>query len=153
MLTSCIKSKEYLYSREHKSLTVDFRPALNRGGSPAWASMVEVIEETFCECTGSKFPGNNHETPLIRFNVLKRMAYFKKCCVIPPPQQRPNRAANMILRGMKILRQRLMLSTVLSWAKETAPFFQRGRISVGSSGFVFEEREAGKPWSVRHRVT
>ena len=42
---------------------------------------------------------------------------------------------------------------VLSWAKETAPFFQRGRISVGSSGFVLEVRDAGKPWLVRHRVT
>jgi len=42
---------------------------------------------------------------------------------------------------------------LLSRAKETAPFFQRGRISVGSSGFALEEREAGKPWLVRHHVT
>jgi len=40
-----------LYSRERKSLAVDFRPAKNRGGSPAWATMFEVKEETFCGCT------------------------------------------------------------------------------------------------------
>jgi len=34
---------------------------------------------------------------------------------------------------------------VLSRAKETALFFQRSRILVGSSGFVLEESEAGKP--------
>jgi len=33
-----------------RSMTVDFGPALNRGISPAWASMVEVKEETFCDC-------------------------------------------------------------------------------------------------------
>jgi len=45
-----------MYSREYKSLIFDFRLAQNRGRSRAWASMVEVVEETFGECTWSKRP-------------------------------------------------------------------------------------------------
>jgi len=54
-----------MYSREYKSLTVDFRLAQNRGGSPAWASMVEMKEERFGECIRSKHRGNNHATRLL----------------------------------------------------------------------------------------
>jgi len=40
-----------MYSREHETLTEEFRLAQNHGGSPAWASVVEVNKGTFCECT------------------------------------------------------------------------------------------------------
>jgi len=45
---------------------VDFCPAQNRGGSPAWAYMViEVKEEHFYECTGSRHSGNNPATQIL----------------------------------------------------------------------------------------
>jgi len=70
----------YLHAQSrNKKMIVNFRPVQNRGGSPAWASMVEVKDETFCECIRSKHPENNHETRLLLFNASKKTTYCKTC--------------------------------------------------------------------------
>jgi len=92
-----------LYRWNHKLpvLTVDFRHAQDRGGSPAWASIVEVKEETFCEYAfDQNIEKIKHETRLSLFNASKKMTYCKKVsCYYPPPLQRPSRTGNMTLRG------------------------------------------------------
>jgi len=48
---------------------------------------------------------------------------------------------------------KFLMRSVLSCSKETAPLFQRGRISVGSSGFALEEMQDGKWKAVIGRIT
>jgi len=64
--------KKKYNNREDESLTADFWPAKkNRGGSPAWAPMVKVKGETFCDCIPSKHYGNNHGTRFLLLNGSK----------------------------------------------------------------------------------
>ena len=72
--------------------------------------MVEQMKkETSREDTWSKHPGNNHDTRL-SLSVRKKGWLIAKG--VPPLPQGPSRAANMILRGMKIHCQRAMLSNL-----------------------------------------
>jgi len=63
----------------------------NRGGSPAWASMVEIREKDFASALYQNVQKNNHGTRISPFNALKRMAYCKNKCAIPLPPQRSSR--------------------------------------------------------------
>ena len=51
-------------SQEQRSLTVDFRPAQNYGGSPAWASIVEVKKHFASALYQNTVSGKNRETRL-----------------------------------------------------------------------------------------
>jgi len=99
-----------MYSWEYKSLTVDLKPSCEALPGLQWLSrwkkkhlartldqnIQEIIMILDFHCLCVKKDGHN----------------CKRCCVIPPLPQGPSRAANMILRGMKIHCQRAMLSNL-----------------------------------------
>jgi len=80
----------------YTSLTVDFRPAQNCGGSPAWLKRKKkhfgcALDQHIQEII----------TKLDFYSLTRKKMAFKSV-ESPPPPQRFSRAANMILRGMKI---------------------------------------------------
>jgi len=78
------------------------RPAQNRGGSLAWASMVEVEKkEQFARSLDPNISGDNPWNRLLPFDAIKSMACCKKCCYSTPTID-AQQAANIILRGVMI---------------------------------------------------
>jgi len=99
-----------LCNRGHKSLTVDIRPALNRReGNPARASMVGGSRKRLSRAVDQSI--RKISLKLVFHCLMRHKGYIGQSVVIPPASQRPSRAANRSLHGIKIHGQRLMPST------------------------------------------